>query len=408
MANGFDPRIALQVRPPNVGRTFTNILQNIGQIQGLQQQQQEAPFRQQILEAQAGQAQQQLDLQRFQSVALGAQEILPDLLADNPQAALQKLQARRQRLISQGRATQDTDQAIQMIQTPEGQLQLTEDAQNVVNQATQQGLLGSQQLTARQRELEQLRLLPENTEEERQFKERFARAIGAEAKTLSTDEKIRLAREKEDIKTTGAGERATITTRNKLIEETKALPEQERVRFLSTNRDNFQLDISESRRVLDEIDRAIEIWETAPGTISGPFASRLPALAAETQELESILAGLGIDRLANFKGATSERELATAFRAGASIEQDKTAGIRRLQKQRNDITRNNDRLRGLLNESNALLRRQPQQTTVQQTDESGTTTIQQTSQFQEGQTAVNPQTGERIVFKNGQWVPFNG
>jgi hypothetical protein len=121
---------------------------------------------------------------------------------------------------------------------------------------------------------------------------------------------------------------------------------------------NFESDIDTSRNLLDDIDRAIEIWETAPGTISGPFASRTPTLADDSQELESILTSLGIDRLANFKGATSEKELAAAFRAGASIDQDKVAGIRRLKKQRQSIGRNNDRLRALLNESKSLLRKE--------------------------------------------------
>lgn len=208
MANGFDPRIALQVRPPNVGRTFNNILQNIGQLQNLQQQREQAPFRQQILEAQAGQAQQELDLQRFQSVAQGAQEILPDLLTDNPQAALQKLQARRSRLVSQGRPTQDTDQAIQMLQTPEGQLQLTEDAQNVVNQATQRGLLGKQQADpAGVREFEALAVAGQLAPEERAKAARVR--LGLDARATNFAEKLQFEIDK-------AGQTGDIKTKQEL------------------------------------------------------------------------------------------------------------------------------------------------------------------------------------------------
>lgn len=374
MANGVDPRILLSAQPFDVSNTFQNILGNIGQFQALQQQQQEAPLRQQLLQTQVEQQQLATDIQRVQSVAQGAAEILPDLEADNPEAALQKLQARRQRLIAQNRPTQDTDQAIQMLQTPEGQLQLTEDARNVVDQATQQGLLGRQQVqTPRQQEFEQFRNLPEGTEEERALKRQFGVLIGAIPKGATLEERVARARAVGDVEVEQAEEKAALTTRAKLREQVNALPEQARVTFLSENRQVFQDDISESRRVLDDIDRAIEIWETAPGTISGPIAGRFPALAADTQELESILAQLGIDRLANFKGATSERELATAFRAGASIEQDREAGIRRLRKQRRDLVRNNERLRGLLNESNALLRMQPGQD-VQPGQQTGDTT----------------------------------
>lgn len=55
---------------------------------------------------------------------------------------------------------------------------------------------------------------------------------------------------------------------------------------------------------------------------------------------------------------------------------------------------------------------QGQQTTIQQQDARGTTTLQETTQpvqqFQEGQTATNPQTGQKIIFQGGQWVAFNG
>ena len=143
----IDPRLSLAVQPLNTASTFNNLLSNIGQVQQMERQAQLAPI--QLESAQLGlqQAQrkeaQQAQMDRIQSVALGAAEILPDLKLDNPQAALAKLQARRQRLIDQGIPTNDTDQAIQMLSTPEGQLQLTSDAENAVNLGERLGVFGA-------------------------------------------------------------------------------------------------------------------------------------------------------------------------------------------------------------------------------------------------------------------------
>lgn len=202
----IDPRISLAVQPLDTGRTFQNLLSSIGNVQQMERQAQLAPIQQQVAELGLAQRQreeaQQAQLGRLQSVALGAAEILPDLQSDNPQAALAKLQARRQRLVEQGVPTMDTDQAIQMLSTPEGQLQLTRDAEQAIQLGQQLGVFGAGAgPTAKQRELEQFKRLPEDTEEQKRFKTQFGQAIGAISKTPSIDEKIRLAKETGDLKT---------------------------------------------------------------------------------------------------------------------------------------------------------------------------------------------------------------
>lgn len=384
----LNPLIALQSRPVDIGGTFNTLLNNIGKFDAIRQDREQAPIRNEILQAQLESQQAQVPIReqqlqagqeaafqerqknRLTSVARFAQSVLPALNRDDPETALQIALQHRARLGKEIQAnpgiqldTAETDQFIEALQSgdPEQQLEVTRLADSAVQMAQQSGLLVDKNLTPRQRELKQFSDLPTNTPQEVEFKKQFGTAIGAIAKTPTLEQKLELTKKKGDIQTQQAIEKTKGVTREKFREQTLATPELERVKFLSKNMVSFESDISESKNVLEEIDRAIEIWETAPGTISGPFASRAPALLDDTQELESILAGLGIDRLSSFKGATSERELATAFRAGASIEQDAKAGIRRLMKQRRDITRNNDRLGGLLRESKALLRKQPQQ-----------------------------------------------
>ena len=363
------PEISLAVRAPDVGQIFNNASVLARGFQDSSQRRAQAPIQNRLLESRAdlGEANvsQAQRLGRATDIAFGAGEILPDLKTRNYAAVATKLAARRQRLVDEKKSTETTDEAIAQLNTnPEALLQ---NVQQIVSVAQQQGILnpsgGGQ--TAKLQELERFRSLPENTDEEKTFKKQFGQAIGAIQKRATIEERVDAQTQLGNIKSKQDITTARGTEEAKLSEQIKKIPERERVQFLAKNRSVFEGDIAESRAVLDEIDRAIEIWETAPGTISGPFASRFSALSDETQELESILAGLGIDRLSNFKGATSERELATAFRAGASIEQNKVAGIRRLKKQRRDITRNNDRLGGLLNQAKGLQRLQPEPAQVE-------------------------------------------
>lgn len=328
-----------------------DILGAISQGLALREQRQGAPARREL---QGLQLQGARDQARVQSIIQSAQQLK---LITTPEGKIDFLQQQRAQRQQAGTGTQEIDEALELAQA--GRFDLLED---ITDRAIAFGSkISGKGLTPRQRELAQFQALPETTPEEKTFKQQFGQAIGAIAKRAGVEERTQIQQAVGDIKVAQDIVKAGGAEQAKLKAQLKDIPERERTQFLSKNREVFRGDIAESRSALDEIDRAIEIWESAPGTVSGPIASRLPSLTQESQELESILAGLGIDRLANFKGATSERELATAFRAGASIEQDREAGIKRLKKQRRDITRNNDRLRGLLGEANSLLRDRPTQ-----------------------------------------------
>ena len=141
----IDPRISLGVQVPDIGAAFSNALQNVERFQGIGQRRDEAPLRNRLLEAQAGQAEagqaQQEQLNRFQSVAFGATEIIPDLKAGNASGALSKLQSRRQRLIEQGKPTETTDEAIATLGQEGGVQQLLNKSNQIVQVAQQQGIL---------------------------------------------------------------------------------------------------------------------------------------------------------------------------------------------------------------------------------------------------------------------------
>jgi len=409
MANGVDPRLLFGSDTSSIGQTFQNLLGNVQQFQNLQ----DAPLRRQLLQSQVEQQQVASDLARFESVAQGATEILPDLESDNPEAALQKLQLRRERLIQQGRPTQDTDQAIQMLSTPEGQLQLTEDARNVVNRATQQGLLGrtQPQLTAEQRNRQELLRIAED-QQASDVQRRAAlielgiepRAVGSALQTISeTGQAEQIAETSEIIKQREEFGKKTGASRAKSIDTGF-----ERIGKIDQNIRNID-------RAIGAIDR---------GASTGVIESRFfPNIRAATRELNQVRNELALDVIGSVTfGALSEGELRlaqdTALDTGLEPDalkdflQRKRSAQEKLRgyfQQQIDFLDQGGTVAGFLREQ----RRQQgasNQTTDQQANETGTTTNQETTQqqFQEGQTAINPQTRERIIFRNGQWVPING
>jgi len=138
----IDPRLSLATQP-NIGNTFQNALLNVQGTENLFERREQAPLRNRLLQAQVGgaeaQQQEQQQLNRFQSIAFGASEILPDLRSGNFAGVAQKLQARRSQLIQQGRDTTETDNALQTLS--EDPARLLQQTNEVIGVAQQQGIL---------------------------------------------------------------------------------------------------------------------------------------------------------------------------------------------------------------------------------------------------------------------------
>lgn len=397
-----DTRLIPQMATNRPSAAFNNALINIKSIDQIKQEKAMRPITQQLAEIelrnQQGASRQATEERRFESVVRVANQILPALESKDIDGVRGNLSARRDRLIEQDLPTTDTDKMLALLDSNPKLLE--ERSRRAVEMGSRFGLKGlsGAQRTPRQRELDEFSRLPESTAQEKTFKKQFGQAIGAIAKRPDLQEKIDVQRGVGDIKVeqdiAAAGGKEAI----KLREQIKAIPEQERVQFLSENKEVFNSDIIAGDSVMEDIDRAIEIWESAPSTISGPLAGRTPAFADLTQELESILAKLGVDRLSAFKGATSEKEMLVAFRGGASIEQDAVAGIRRLKKQRKLVGRNSDRLRGLKSEANGLLAKSRARAAPDQEPQVQT---QPAQQRQGGQIMIDAQGNKAMVFPDG-------
>lgn len=158
---------------------------------------------------------------------------------------------------------------------------------------------------------------------------------------------------------------------------------------------------------IENIDRALSALERGAGT--GAAERFFPSIKAATVELDQIQGELALDVIGAVTfGALSKGELDLAreialptglnepelidFLGRKKVAQEK---LRDYFSEQIQFLDQGGTVAGFLRSKE---REQPEQAAQQ---------APQTSQFQEGQTAINAQ-GQRIVFQNGQWVDANG
>ena len=149
----LNPSIPMSVQVPDVGGAINNAMLNAQRIQGMRQSEQEQPFRNQMLEAQAQGAQQTVDSnreqQRIQSLVFGAAELAPKIEQAKATGNLDMVKTalfdRKDQLRAQGITdTTETDQAIMMLDQPDGLQQLESASSNLINFGFQTGILKRQ------------------------------------------------------------------------------------------------------------------------------------------------------------------------------------------------------------------------------------------------------------------------
>lgn len=199
MPNNLDPNLLLQIRPQaDIGRTFNNILTNIGNFDQIKQNRAQAPIRQQLLQQQADRGQAASNIDKRSALTNFASQIKP-MLDSGDIAGVRQLTQQQQSGPLGGEANQ-------FLQLLDSNPQLAKQrVDQVVKLGKQSGELGDRGgLTNKQRELEQFRNLPESTDEERAFKKQFGQAIGAISKLQTVESKLNLEAGKADIKTNQA------------------------------------------------------------------------------------------------------------------------------------------------------------------------------------------------------------
>lgn len=309
----IDPRLSLAVQPFDAARSFSNLLTNIGNYRALEREKELAPLKQQLMQSQVSQGQQAAQANRIQSVALGAAEILPDLQSDNPEAAMQKLMLRRDRLISQGVPTMDTDAAIAMLQTPEGQLQLTQDAENAVKLGQQLGFFGAS--AAGMEAVQSSQILGDGTTIQL-LRSGETRVTDPSGRSLEGQDRAAAIRKAKEFEIEQQKLRSGAREEARLDEQLKTKP------LIGSTEAAQKSAIKRSEEVskqIPAIQESIALYDEAIGLIdqgaqTGVIAQKLPSVRASAQKLDNVQKRLGLNVIQNTTfGALSESELAFAL-----------------------------------------------------------------------------------------------
>lgn len=322
----LDPRIGLLGQAPNVAQTFSNLLSNISQADSIRQQQQLAPLQQRqaeiSLESQEQALINQRDQARLASLAQGASQILPDLQAGNVEGVRKTLQARKQRLISNGLPTEETDEAItQLEQDPQ---RLLETSQQVVQLNQQFGTQTARQPTAQFGGQQTVKdeagnlffATTRRNPSTGTVESVLAPLSGGDAQPQGQVQLVTSAgqtpeeRQATTVATAGKAEAAKLQAqleRAPTVEGAKAASKQAIKKSGEAFNRLEKIDVSLNN--FDEVDRLID-----EGASTGVISSRLPSLRQASVQLDNLQGRLGLDVIGNTTfGALSEAELKFAL-----------------------------------------------------------------------------------------------
>jgi len=307
----LDPRLSLAVQP-NIGNTFQNALLNVQGVETLQRQREQAPLQNRLLEAQVGgaeaQQQQQQQANRFQSIAFGAAEILPDLKSGNFEGANLKLQARRANLIQQGLPTEATDNAINLLSTDPSQL--LNRTNEVIQIAQQRGILKAPTAASTRSSA------PITDPVTGQVSIPTFNPATNTVELLPVEGAIQLTpQQKVDLEIEQAQGKATATQRASRISDiTREMSERNR----SARRGAINL--SQAATLIDQAEQGVA------GASKVRLAKLFPGIDVSSEAaLSQSLTNLALDELQKFKGPTTDFEFQKTEQIAGTLGDSKTA-----------------------------------------------------------------------------------
>lgn len=321
-----------------------------------------------------------------------------------PERALQLAQNRREDLVKLNADTSDTDFVIQGIT----QGMQSGDFSQVLASLDQAAGIKTSELrkSPGQREFESLlKDLPEDKRKSAILVKLglSPRAVGNAAQTIAKD----------DLTDLVANSQAVIRQRTKFAEMTGS----SRAKAIDKGFERLvKIDTG-----IRNIDKAVAALESGAGV--GAIESLLPSFRAASITLDNIQKSMALDVIGAVTfGALSKGELDLAKEVALPTGLDtpqliehlrrKKSAQLKLRKYFNDQIQFLDQggtIAGFLREQERNQGGNLVQPTTQPTAQ-----VQQPQeqlsgpQVQEGATATNPQTGEKLIFRNGQWVPANG
>ena len=315
----IDARIALATRVPDIGKSFQNILQNVKGIDAVQQQRQQAPFQNRMLEAQTVEAEQ---TNNIRSLALFGAELQGDIQAGNLQGLRDKTQARISSFEQQGRDTTQSREFQAMLNDPN-----TDDVTKIANAnqasqdlnriAVQQGILKappSGGLASAKTEILDdgtiIQALPDGSS---QVLNPAGTPVTGQDRTdaLNKSREFRVAQKREEAQVV------------QTVSRTSAIKKE----FSQRRRD--------SAREAIRINQALKVAATATQGTAGAaklkLAKLFPSIDVTNEALlDQTLQQLTIDQLQKFKGPTTDFEFGKAQATVGAVGDSKTANVARL------------------------------------------------------------------------------
>jgi hypothetical protein len=331
-----DANILLQGRVPDATNA---LIAGLHAGQQMRQQRQEAPLRHKLLNAQVAGAEQQQQLGQQQleagerdSIIRATVPLMDFIQRNDEQGARSWLMSRKQAFQDAGKNTVQTDEALQLLDSG-GLKALAGPTQALYREGIMTGRLRDPSADdiykRRSLDLQELRLLQQQqaNAENMAFRQQQSQAQLDNQATLN-------AIRKQQADTAAASAQAT----------RDAAAQKAEVKATGLDQELISLE-----GVLADINRAEELLN-GNKNLTGPLVGMTPNLSEGAQELESLSQSLGIGALQQFKGATSEKELAAALRSGLSMKSDAAPNLKRLAAQKAVVQRNIDRIRGLRGE----------------------------------------------------------
>jgi hypothetical protein len=427
----INPLIALQGQTADIGQTFSNVLMDLHNIDQIKRGRAEAPIRQQMLEAAQQQQQQQAPIQnrlleaqtraaeaqlptqqqqfnaaqltRVSSLAQAAKTILPDLEAGNTDRVIQTLSKRRQDLIDHGiKDTSDTDEALQLaINNPQELQRISMNAisaEQQINPVKRAPMHFSGQSIGKDSEGNLFAIMTKSDPESGTTEPVLTHLSGdpsvkpigkislVDALGQTVSDKIQ-----NEAKTAAQKTEAELAVKFKLEPKVQAAVG-EAVKITEMNVKNIGQNKSNDA-ALAVYDTAIKgLAESLGKTVTGPVAGWLPAMTDDQQAAEGALAVM----------APVLKGIFRASGEGTFTKDDQEVLMRMLPTRKDTPAARKSKLASV----DAVVRAKLANVGAVQPP-SGAQQAQPAQQtapkYQEGQTATNPATGAKIIFKGGRW-----
>lgn len=406
-----DPRIALAGKVPDIGKTFSNVLLNVDRFDNIRRAREQQDVRNRMLEAQTSiteaavpTAQSQFnkaDINRITSLAQGARAVISDLQAGNVERVRATLQSRGASLDAAGIDRSDTDEALNLLDTnPQELLRISQEAVKLGTQLApgKKGVQFGAQQTFKDSKGTLFFGTTKRNPATGQIESALVPVSGGAAQPVGDVNLVsglgQTAAEKAASEVTTVGEKEEAKLKRKL----RFKPQIERAVVLARKsaqeKGELLTDLNRSKAAMPGLTNVVNELKELATVATSTFGGRVfDAAVKET--------GFG-----STKGATAKAKfiaivnnqvlplLKPTFGGSFSVQEGESLKATMGDPDASPVEK--------IAQLEAFIAQKVRDVEAKELQVSDQDAGPQT---QEGATATNPETGQKVIFKNGQWQP---